>query len=742
MTRSTDSDPSRTPGADTLHYEPASSRNLEQIGDTRLHEVIDDLQDGYYQVDLRGNFVAFNQALCRIHGYSAEAMMGMNNRQYTRPEVAEEIFRIFNGVYRTGEPVQVFNYEIIRADGSPRIVDTSVHLVRDRDGQPVGFRGIIRDITEQQRNQAYEQARTRALERIARNAPLDESLGEVLDAVRIQMPEAAGAVMRARQGRLECVATVAVARRELAFMDDQPIAPDAGFAGRAAAAGEIVTVTALSTDPCVRSRRKAARQAGLQAAWAQPILCADGETLGVLVLFPSEAREPSEREREWLQSATATAELALTHDRMTSELAYLSQHDTLTGLLNRRAFMTEAERLIALAHRHGWSPGLLFIDLDRFKTVNDSWGHVTGDYLLQAAAERLRQTLRTSDCLARLGGDEFALLAPELTVASAQRLAQRVRQTLSEPFELDSGPPISVNASVGIAFASESEETVDALVGRADEAMYQAKQRDEGWAFYEPEQHRAAQHAVRLEQDLRRALSTDELILHYQAIRDLRRSRWVGSEALVRWQHPELGELSPAEFVPLAESRGLIRQLDRYVLERAVRESVGRRGWVSVNVSPHSLGDPDWVGFVRETLRWHDVAPRRLVLEVTERVMLDPPRVRGVMAELAQLGVRLALDDFGTGYSSLAYLTELPMDFLKVDKSLVRDVAGQPRNAVVVQTILVLARHLGMVVIAEGVENEVERSWLTDNACRYAQGFGLAMPAPPGPAAAERRKRA
>jgi len=693
-------------------------------------ELVDELRDGYFELDLQGNLTAYNPALCHMHGCAPDAMRATDLRDAMHPEALATLLRTFCNVRKTGKPAWLLHHELLRPDGSSRTVNVSVHLSCDASGQPTGFWGVVEDVTERTRQTRREQARTRALERIAGGASLPESLREVLAVLRAQIPEASAAAFEARSGRLRCVAAAGISPDALALLEAQPIAPDAGIVGRAAHAAEIKAAATLSADPELRARQAAARAAGLEAIWAAPVLSPEHKPLGALALFLPRRRTPEAHERTWLHSAATLAAVGFAHRDLMAELDYLSHYDSLTGLLNRRAFVAESARLIALAARNGWSPGLLLIDIDRFKGVNDIWGHTAGDDLLAALTERLRKMLRTSDCLARLGGDEFALLAPELTVTSAERLAERIRAALSEPLDLGVGVTVSVEASVGIAFLANARETVDELLARAEEATHQAKHQRLGWLFYDPEQHRAARRAAKLAQELRGALKDGQLVVRYQPVRDLRRRRWAGTEALVRWQHPEDGQLAPDEFILLAESRGLIREVDGYVLDRAVAACSGRRGWLAVNVSPHTLADPGWATFVGDTLARHRFAPRRLVLEVTERVILDLDRVQPVMRELQALGVRIALDDFGTGYSSLGYLTELPVHFIKVDKSLVRNVAEHPRNAMVVESILVLARHLGLEVVAEGIEQEAERRWLLANGCRYAQGFALARPAP------------
>lgn len=700
-----------------------------RFNQTPLSEVIEDLPDGYYEVNLRGDLIAFNRALCRIHGYPPETMVNMNYRDYTPSELHDIIFQTYTEVYNTGRPVQVLDFQVTRPDGSICIIHTSIHLVRDKDGKPRGFRGISRDVTEQKRNEAYEQARTRVLENIARNAPMEETLEAVLTALQAQMPDFAGMFLVEEDGRLRCAARVRIPDPFVSFINGKPVDPDGTISCRAAFQREAVIVECVETDPRCASYRKELAACGIKAIWAHPVLGRDGDLLGVLSVYPRSARGPQDRENDWLQSATATAEIAITHHRVTSELSYLSWYDNLTGILNRRSFMIESERLFALASRKGWTPAILFLDLDRFKQVNDTWGHQIGDLMLKETAGRLSGCLRQSDCIARLGGDEFAIFVPETDRDSARTIANRILRAMAEPFDLK-GVLVSVGISIGIALAPRKPKiSVETLLVRADEAMYQAKTQGLGWAFHKPEHHRAAREEAKMESLLRRAMAMGDLLVHYQPVLDLEKGQWVGAEALVRWNHPERGVIRAAEFLPLAESRGLIREIDRYVLPRVLEETRNWNGWISVNVSPLNLGQPDWVSFVRDCLEAHEIEPERLVLEVTERVLLDMERVRSVLEALCRMGVRIALDDFGSGYSSLSYLANLSVHCLKMGQGFIRELNAGSRNTTLVRMLLALTEKLGVAAVAEGVETKKDLDWLAKNGCRLAQGFYLARPA-------------
>ena len=407
-------------------------------------------------------------------------------------------------------------------------------------------------------------------------------------------------------------------------------------------------------------------------------------------------------------------------------------HDALTDLPNRTLLQRRAERGL----RGGELGAILLIDLDRFKEVNDTLGHNHGDELLIEVAGRLRAALRRGDTLARLGGDEFAVLLPDLPHrAAAAELAGRLRDALRRPFALR-GVAVELEASVGVALYPEHGTDFGTLVQRADVAMYDAKRGHSGVETYAAERDPYSADRLGLLAELRRAIEEDELVLHYQPKIALGSGAVTGVEALVRWQHPTRGLLSPAEFVPLAERTGAIADLTRWVLDTALAQC---RAWrdegfdvpVAVNLAAANIVDIALPAAVGELLAKHGVPGSRLECEISEHtVMADPVRATEVLARLRALGVRLSLDDFGTGHSSLAYLKRLPLDEVKIDRSFVSGMAGDENDAVIVRSTIDLARNLGLAVVAEGVEDAETLRGLAELRCDTAQGFHVSRPLP------------
>jgi diguanylate cyclase len=412
-------------------------------------------------------------------------------------------------------------------------------------------------------------------------------------------------------------------------------------------------------------------------------------------------------------------------------------HDGLTGLPNRTLLLDRTDQAIRQADRELVPAALLLLDLDRFKEVNDTLGHHYGDRLLIQVGERLRGSLREVDTVARLGGDEFAVLLPRIeTAEGATTVARKLQAALEEPFLLED-LALEVEASIGVAIYPQHGSDTDELLQRADIAMYVAKDTHAGFVLFDPKQDQHSPDRLALLGELRRAIDRQQLLLHYQPKVDAHTGQVLGVEALVRWQHPEHGLLSPGEFIPLAERTGLIGPLTRYVLDAALRQSqawwqTGHELSMAVNVCARSLLDLDFPDQVAGLLARWEVPARLLVVEITEStIMADPTHALEILGGLDAMGVQVSIDDFGTGYSSMAHLKSLPVHELKVDRSFVSHMISNASDEVIVRSTIDLGRNLGLRVVAEGVEDEATWRALDALGCDVIQGYYISRPVPP-----------
>jgi diguanylate cyclase (GGDEF)-like protein len=439
--------------------------------------------------------------------------------------------------------------------------------------------------------------------------------------------------------------------------------------------------------------------------------------------------------------------------RAEEQIRYLAYYDSLTGLPNRRMLQEHMGRVIEASRRRERLVGLLFVDLDRFKRINDTLGHAMGDRLLKAVAGRLLTSVRATDyvgrpqesrgvAVSRLGGDEFTVVLSHLrSPDEAAQVARRVLEVLRAPFSFQ-GQSFVISASIGIAMYPGDGDDVDTLLRNADAAMYHAKSAGrDGFRFFRESMNRAAVRSLRLEGALRRAIEREELLLEYQPLVETATGALTGVEALVRWRSEEFGLVTPEEFIPLAEDTGLIESLGEWVLRSAFTQ---QRAWLdaglepgrlAVNVSSRQLVRPELVRRVRALLEECSLEPDAIELEITEGVLMDDePAVLEALHSLKELGVRLALDDFGTGYSSLSRLFRFPIDILKIDQTFVREIGTDSKPDAIIAAVVAMARRLRLVVTAEGVETEHQRSFLCSEGCDRLQGYLIAPPLEAGPA--------
>lgn len=427
-------------------------------------------------------------------------------------------------------------------------------------------------------------------------------------------------------------------------------------------------------------------------------------------------------------------------DRKQAEarIQFLAHHDMLTHLPNRAMLLDRLQLMLNVAKRHSTQVGVLFIDLDNFKTINDSLGHYAGDQLLKRLAQRLQACVRNVDLVGRLGGDEFLVIVGGLERAEdVAPIAEKIAECISEPFVLE-GQTLAVSGSIGISIYPQDGESTDTLIRNADAAMYLAKERGRSnFQFFIPSLTKSAVNSLSMESGIRKAIKNVEFVLHYQPEVVSKTGAVNAVEALIRWKHPELGLLGPDKFISFAEHRGLIMPIGCWVIKEAIRQCKewldhGLRIPIAVNISAVQFKQKDLVEVIAACLKEHDLPGELLELELTESLFLeDVTAMTKILSRLKELGVTLAVDDFGTGYSSLAYLKRYPIDKIKIDRSFIRDVPNDADDVAITAAIINLAESLGLSVVAEGVETAEQAAFLERYRCDYIQGFLISHPLPP-----------
>lgn len=620
--------------------------------------------------------------------------------------------------------------------GQPLWTAIVVNVVCDAAGQVEHVIGVFSDITL---TKMHEVLQHRALDAMVRELPVIALMNLVCEEVERIAPEMLCSVVDVdEQGLFHPLAgpSLPVALGEA--LEGMRVGPNVGACGRAAWSGEPVLVSDIATDPLWALHRHLVLPAGLQACWSCPIRASDGSVIGAFAMYFRERRDPSPFHLRLADICVGLCALALERERARMRMEQLASFDMLTGLANRIALKSRANQVLAEQSESGTPMAVLCIDLDRFKLVNETQGHATGDILLREIAGRLMRCVRSIDLTGRLGGDEFAVILPACSVEQAATAAERLLTAISMPLMLNE-VTLHPAASIGVAMFPDDGADIDTLLHHADMARVQAKSDvgRGGTRFFNDEMQQRTRERVALEAALRHGLRDGGLRLHYQPQIDRRSGLLYGVEALARWVHPELGEIPPARFIPLAEEAGLVVDLGNWALSEACRQMGQWRSSgvqvarVAVNMSTRSFQDEGLVARVGGLLAAHGLTATDLTLEMTESMLLDAtPDVLATLHALRQMGVHLSLDDFGTGYSSLSYLHRLPIDELKLDQSFVRDLTDSATARALTNTILRIGDSLKLTVVAEGVETPAQAQLLAERGSSIVQGYLYARPMP------------
>lgn len=634
-----------------------------------------------------------------------------------------------------------FDWEHIRRNG--KVFSTEVLLTHIPNKVNDILHVVWRDISDRKVIEQYNRLRRHILERVMTDESQDEILESMTKGIERVQPEMSCAVLLLEGDGKKFSQCIAPSMPD--FFTDQisglEIGPKVGGCGTSAYTGKRVVVENIATLPDLTRYKELVVKAKLQACWSEPILSSDGNVLGVFAIYHHCISTPSDEDINLIQQSAQLVSIVIERKRMEHQLQEMASTDVLTGLANRRTLESLLQHAIVSNARTNKSGALLFIDLDHFKTINDTLGHAIGDALLQSVARRLPACVREGDTVARFGGDEFVLILENLSekkasaASEAEMVGEKILDVLRKAYVLN-GSEHQVTPSIGVVLFDGHHKTAGELLQQADIAMYQAKQSGRNAIrFFDPAMQKTIDIQVALERELKVALEDNQFVLYYQLqLND--RGQHMGAEVLLRWNHPQKGLISPMDFIPIAEETELIVPIGLWVIETACEQL---NVWaeseqtcdliIAVNVSAQQFNKPEFVDDVLNALRKNKVQPGRLKLELTESMLVnDLDEIIGTMNKLKSIGVQFSLDDFGTGYSSLQYLKQLPLDQLKIDQSFVRDLEESAQDRAIVRTIIAMAKGLDLDVIAEGVETVEQQAMLVDFDCHHFQGYLFAKP--------------
>jgi diguanylate cyclase (GGDEF)-like protein/PAS domain S-box-containing protein len=708
-----------------------------QESEERFRVLAENSSDAISRHDPNGTFFYASPASLAIFGYEPAQLKGRTLAEFVHPEDRAALDACFRTRRASGE-TGTLEFRFLRRDGKYVWVESTCRTLADsRDGSVREIHASARDVTVRKQMEYREQTRGEVLEMIAQGKPLNDILRRLIDAAERQEPQAVAAGVMLCGGFLHHCAPHLPAPLAISI-ERQLYSLLSGFTALATESNERIIVCDLTTDPAWESLRPTVHEHGLRSCWAILIHSRHKESSGAFALYRRDNLRPGASAIELLKLASDLTGVAVEQRQLADQLTFQAHHDAMTQLPNREFFADHLQQALAIARRTNRSAAALLVDVDRFKYINDTYGHQAGDEMLCQVAHRLRRRLRACDLLARMGGDEFAAILSDLArPEDAQAVAMALMEEFKQPIDLQ-GRKQFVTVSIGSAAFPRDASDATSLLKNADLALYRAKDdgRNAARAFT-PDMGEGAIERMELEGALRQAVANGEMQLHYQP-KVQRTGRIVGLEVLLRWKHPTLGMVPPAKFIPLAEDTGIIIPIGTWVLEEAARQC---RAWLaaglpliplSVNVSTVQFAQPEFIRTVGSALAASGINEKWLEIELTETLLMRNIRDAGdKLAQLREMKVTVAVDDFGTGYSSLAYLQRLSLETLKIADSFVATIESSRNGGsgrAIIGAIVALAKSLGLKVVAEGVETDAQREFLVQIGCDTLQGYLFSPP--------------
>ncbi|MBO1513998.1 EAL domain-containing protein [Metabacillus bambusae] len=693
--------------------------------------------DATYAMLPDGNFILFNEAACELTGYTSEEVIGESYSKVIDPDFLDMTRCQFNEAL-SGKNTRF--QSVLRTKNGERKTVSILIVPIFIDHEIKGIIGVTKDITEQIMLETLRHGQNKILQMITKNKPYQTVLdGITLLFEKISNQNGKCAIMLVDESgtKLVCGSAPSLPEKYAEILNNLSIGENTGPCGTAAFSKQTVIVEDTQSNILWDKFKDTALQFNLLACWSVPLLDDNDNVLGTFAIYYDECRSPDERDLQLLQEASYLSGIAIQHYKTKERINHLAFHDPLTGLPNRRLFDEKVELVLERSKQTMTKSSVLFIDLDRFKNINDTYGHDIGDLLLIEVSKRLKNCLRNNDVIARQGGDEFTILLEHSPIETAKEVGDRIIHTLEHSFKIQ-GIETFVSPSVGISVYPDHGKSSTELLKKADAAMYHAK-KDGGnnYKFHDEALEKQNNARLYIENHLHKALEKNEFSLHYQPKIELSTQKIIGVEALIRWENPTLGMVPPDKFIPIAEETGLIIPIGEWVIKKACEqlklwkaEGILSELTIAVNISIRQFFNPNLVSLIEETINETGIDPFLLDIEITESMTMNVEMATEILKDLKKLGVKISIDDFGTGYSSFNYLKHFPIDYIKIDKSFIKDITIDDQSKNIVNVFFQLAKAIGFRIVAEGVETKEQLDMLKTLNCNEVQGYLFSKPLP------------
>ncbi|WP_420410689.1 EAL and GGDEF domain-containing protein [Roseibium sp.] len=705
-----------------------------------LRALLNDVSDYVYVKDRRSRFVMANKQVALDMGLKDSSdLIGKSDLELHPSHIGSVFYSDEQAIMETGTVRVDFEERVLLPDGTEKWFSSSKYPIPNAAGEVVGIVGISRDITGRQKAEQLLAGQNQILKDIVTGVPLSDVLETLVYLIEGQLDGVMGSVMLLDETG-EHISPGAGPNLPEAYLDacsGIPIGPRAGSCGTAAFRKEDVFVEDIFDNDLWADFIEIMQEFDLRSCWSVPFFSNEGEVLGTFAFYTTNVRSPSEREIKIAHEAAHLASIAVGRDLAEQRIRYLAHHDPLTGLPNRQEFKAKLEEKVETSRKTGEPVAVVFVDMDNFKFVNDSYGHTVGDEVLTLVSQRIVASHNGTHETIRFGGDEFVLIVdgPSAHKPELKDFLSDLRNKIIETIHLNA-LTLHVTCSIGAAVYPFDGDDAEDLLKNADDAMFEAKNigRD-SFFIYDSTTAPEKVNRLKLIEDLRHGISCNELFLEYQPQIDLMSGRIIGAEALVRWNHPQRGRLMPGDFIEIAEETGAIVPLGRWVLNEACRQN---KAWqkadlpkitISVNVSAVQFKDTGLISDISGALDSSGLDSEYLEIEFTESLLIqNVEQAIQLMEDFRRIGIKLAIDDFGTGYSSLVALKNFPLTRLKIDQSFIQDLEYKESDRAIVRAIIALGRELGLNVVAEGVETAKQQAFLLSCRCETTQGYHFGRP--------------